>query len=44
MGKSTGAVSATVDPKEKHMRTAGFGEGLVPNDEFISAGLRPEVF
>ena len=25
-------------------RTAGFGGGLIRNDDFINAGLRPEVF
>lgn len=44
LGKEVGSISAEVDPKFKYMRTAGFGEGLVPNDQFISAGLRPEVF
>jgi len=44
IGKEVGEISADIDPHHKYMRTAGFGEGLVPNDEFISAGLRPEVF
>ncbi len=44
MGKSTGAVSANVDPKEKHMRTAGFGGGMIRNDDFINDGLRPDIF
>lgn len=44
MGKDVGCIFAEVDPHFKYMRTAGFGEGLVPNDEFISAGLRPKVF
>lgn len=44
MGKDIGSISAEVDPKFKYMRTAGFGEGLVPNDKFISDGLRPDVF
>ena len=44
MGKEVGSASADIDPHQKYMRSAGFGEGLVPNDEFISAGLRPEVF
>ncbi len=44
MGKSVGSVSANIDPKEKHMRTAGFGGGLIRNDDFINDGLRPDVF
>ena len=44
MGKSTGAVSANIDPKEKHMRTAGFGGGMIRNDDFINDGLRPDIF
>lgn len=44
MGATVGSISAEVDPHFKYMRTAGFGEGLVPNNEFISAGLRPKVF
>lgn len=44
MGKSVGSVSANIVPKEKHMRTAGFGGGLIRNDDFINDGLRPDVF
>lgn len=44
MGATIGSISADVDIKHKYMRTAGFGEGLVPNDEFISSGLRSNVF
>ena len=44
MGKSIGAISANIEPKEKHMRTAGFGGGMIRNDDFINNGLRPEVF
>ncbi|MBQ9967474.1 MAG: carbon-nitrogen hydrolase family protein [Oscillospiraceae bacterium] len=44
LGKTVGAVSAEVDPKEKYMRTAGFGCGMVRNDAFIDMGLKPEVF
>ena len=44
MGKSTGAVSTNIEPKEKHMRTAGFGGGMIRNDDFINNGLRPGVF
>lgn len=44
MGKDVGSISATVDVHEKYMRTAGFGEGLVRNDDFISAGLCPDAF
>lgn len=44
MGKSTGAISVDIEPKQKHMRTAGFGGGMILNDDFINEGLRPEVF
>ena len=44
MGKDVGAISEEVDPKWKYMRTAGFGGGMVRNDDFISTGLCPEVF
>ena len=44
LGKSTGSISATVDIKEKYMRTAGFGGNMVRNDDFINAGLRPDIF
>ena len=44
MGANVGSISAEVDTSFKYMRTAGFGEGLVPNDEFISSGLRSEIF
>ena len=44
MGKEIGAVCSDVDPKEKYMRAAGFGGGLVRNDDFISDGLCPEAF
>ena len=44
MGAAVGSVSATVDPKQKYMRPAGFGGGMVRNDDFINAGLCPDVF
>ena len=44
LGKEIGSVAVTVDVKEKYMRTAGFGGNMVRNDDFINAGLRPEVF
>lgn len=44
MGKEVGCVSADVDPFFKHTRPAGFGSGVVRNDDFISAGLCPEAF
>ena len=44
MGKLTGSISAEVNPFEKYMRSAGFGENKVRNDDFISSGLCPEVF
>ena len=44
LGKDVGSTSVTVDPKEKYMRTAGFGGGMVRNDDFINAGLCPDAF
>ena len=44
MGKRTRGVSHKVDVKYKHMRTAGFGGGVFRNDDFIDAGLSPDVF
>lgn len=44
MGKTIGSISADVDPHKKHMRTAGFGGSMIRNDDFINAGLRPDVF
>lgn len=42
--KEIGSTVATVDVKEKYMRTAGFGGNMVRNDDFINSGLRPDVF
>ena len=44
LGKEVGSISACVEPLEKYMRAAGFGEKLVRNDDFISDGLCPEAF
>ena len=44
IGKDVGTVSAEIEPLKKYMRSAGYGEGLVKNNEFISAGLFPEAF
>ena len=44
LGMETGSAVVTVDVKEKYMRTAGFGGGMVRNDDFINDGLRPSVF
>ena len=44
LGKAVGSASADIDPKEKHMRPAGFGGGMIRNDDFINNGLRPDVF
>ncbi len=44
MGKEVGSISEDVDCKWKYMRTAGFGGGMVRNDDFISSGLCPDVF
>ena len=44
MGKTTGSISADIDPKQKYMRSAGFGGGMVRNDDFIEMGLCPHAF
>ena len=44
MGKDIGSISQEVDHRRKHMRTAGFGGGMIRNDDFINNGLCPEVF
>lgn len=44
MGKDVGQISAELDPKWKYMRTAGFGGGMIRNDDFINDGLCPDVF
>ena len=44
LGKETGSTSAEIDVKFKYVRNAGYGKGLIRNDEFINIGLRPDVF
>ena len=44
IGKGVGSISVTVDPKQKYTRTAGFGGGIVRNDDFINDGLCPAAF
>ena len=44
MGKKIGSVSAEIDFSYKYMRTAGFGGGIIRNDDFINDGLRPDIF
>ena len=44
LGKEVGSTSLLVDPKEKHMRPAGFGGNMVRNDDFINDGLCPTAF
>jgi predicted amidohydrolase len=44
MGKAIGCTSADVDPTWKYKRAAGFGGDRIRNDDFINAGLRPDVF
>lgn len=44
IGKDVGSVFADVDPKEKYMRSAGFGGGKVRNDDFINDGLCSDIF
>lgn len=44
IGKDIGSISVEVDPKQKYMRSAGFGGGMIRNDDFINNGLRPDLF
>ena len=44
LGKEIGSISVCADPFYKYMRTAGFGEKLVRNDDFINDGACPEAF
>ena len=44
LGKEVGSISCDIDPFEKYMRPAGYGEKPVRNDDFISDGLCPEAF
>ncbi len=44
MGKEIGSITQDVDVKWKHTRPAGFGCGIVRNDNFINDGLRPQIF
>lgn len=44
LGKEVGSISVDVDIEYKYMRSAGFGCGLVRNDDFINNGLCPEIF
>ena len=44
IGKGVGSISVTVDPKQKYTRTAGFGGGIIRNDDFINDGLCPAAF
>ena len=44
MGKEIGSLTEEVDIKWKHTRPAGFGCGIVRNDDFINDGLRPQIF
>lgn len=44
LGKEVGVITAEIDIKHKYERSAGFGKGLIRNDEFINIGLRPEIF
>ncbi len=44
MHADVGKISADEDVKWKYMRPAGFGEGLVRNDDFIADGMRADIF
>ena len=44
IGKEIGSISCEIDEKEKFMRSAGFGGGVIRADDFVNDGLRPQVF
>ena len=44
MGDQIGVISAQIDPKWKYLRKAGFGGGMIRNDDFVNDGLRPDIF
>ena len=44
LGLTVGSANCEIDLTFKHVRNAGFGKGLISNDEFINQGLRPEIF
>ena len=44
LGLTVGSANCEIDLNFKHVRNAGFGKGLISNDEFINQGLRPEIF
>ena len=44
LGAKVGKLSLDIDPKEKYMRTADYGEGLIRNDDFINNGLCKDAF
>ena len=44
LGKEVGSITEQIDVFVKHLRPAGFGKGMIRNDEFINMGLRPEIF
>lgn len=44
LGAKVGTLSLKIDPKEKYMRPAGYGQGLVRNDDFINNGLCADAF
>lgn len=44
LGSGVGSATVKIDPKWKYSRTAGFGGGVIRNDDFINMGLCPTVF
>ena len=44
LGKEVGSISAPINPAWKYLRTSGFGQEMIRNDDFINAGLCPEKF
>ena len=44
LGSNVGSASVEIEEKYKYTRTAGFGMGVVNNDQFIDMGMRPEIF
>ena len=43
LGKEIGSAAVEINPHWKFMRTAGFGGGMIRNDDFINNGLCPDA-
>ena len=44
LGKEVGSETREVEETWKYLRPAGYGGGMIRNDDFISGGLCPQIF